>query len=184
MRTRTTSLFCLVLRLIVPSLFGGNGLAQELRPTEYQVKAAFLYNFAKFVEWPSQAFASEDSPLVIGVLGENPFNEDLARTIQNKTIDNHPLQLKELRAVTQATNCHILFISTSEKDRLPEILNSLKGASVLTVGETDRFLETGGMVNFVFQGTKIRFQINKEAASRAGLKVSSKLMSLALHPGG
>jgi hypothetical protein len=84
----------------------------------------------------------------------------------------------------QATNCHILFISSSEKKRLPEIFASLKGASVLTVGETDHFTESGGMINFFLEGTKMRFQINKDAATSAGLKISSKLMSLASRPGG
>src|ERR1019366_9206706 len=83
-----------------------------------------------------------------------------------------------------ATNCHILFISSSEKKRLPEIFASLKGASVLTVGETDHFTESGGMINFFLEGTKMRFQINKDAATSAGLKISSKLMSLASRPGG
>ncbi|HWW01055.1 MAG TPA: YfiR family protein [Candidatus Acidoferrum sp.] len=184
MRSRATSLLGLVLILILPPLAGEDGRAQEFRPTEYQVKAAFLFNFAKFVEWPPDAFASKTAPLVIGILGENPFHEDLARTIQNKTIDNHPLEITEFRSLAQATNCHMLFISTSEKERLPEILKSLKGTSVLTVGETDRFIAAGGMVNFVLQGTKIRFQINREAATSAGLKISSKLMSLALPPGG
>jgi hypothetical protein len=184
MRCRATSHLGLVLLLSLPRLAGGLGDAQEFRPTEYQVKAAFLFNFAKFVEWPPHAFASGTSPLVIGILGENPFHEDLARTILNKTIDRHPLEINEVRSPTQATNCHILFISTSEKERLPEILKGLKGANVLTVSETERFIDAGGMINFVLQGTKIRFQINKDAAASAGLKISSKLMSLALAPGG
>jgi uncharacterized protein DUF4154 len=165
-------------------LGGGSGGAQEFRPTEYQIKAAFLFNFAKFVQWPPQAFAAGTSPLVIGILGENPFHDDLARTIQGKTVDEHPVVIKEFLSPAQATNCHVLFISTSEKTRLPEIIQSLKGASVLTVGEMDRFTETGGMINFILEGTKIRFQINKDAAARAGLKISSKLMNLAWRPGG
>ena len=120
--------------------------------------------------------------MVIGVLGENPFHDDLARTIQNKTVDDHPLVVKEFSSLTEATNCHILFISSSEKPRLQKIITSLKGTSVLTVGEMDKFTENGGMINFVLQGTKIRFQINNDAATGAGLKISSKLLALALHP--
>jgi len=90
------------------------------------------------------------------------------------------LMIKEFQLAAQATNCHILFISTSERKRLPEILRGLKGRSVLTVSETDRFLEDGGMINFVLQGTKIRLQINDDAATKAGLRISSKLLSLAL----
>jgi hypothetical protein len=160
----------------------GGGRAQETPPTEYKLKAAFLFNFAKYVEWPPAAFAEATSPMVIGILGENPFRDDLEPTIRDKTINNRPLVIKEFRSPAEATNCHILFISTSEKQRLPEILKSLHGASVLTVGETDGFTETGGMINFVTGGNKIRFQINVEAAKSAGLKVSSKLLSLASRP--
>lgn len=182
MRPRTIAFLALGLTWL--PLAGGTGYAQETGPTEYQIKAAFLFNFAKFVQWPHTAFAADTSPLVIGVLGENPFQGDLERTIRDKVIDEHPLVLKELRTSAQATNCHILFISTSEKSRLPEILTRLKGASVLTVSEMDRFTESGGMINFILEGTKIRFQINQDAATKVGLKISSKLMSLARRPGG
>jgi hypothetical protein len=157
----------------------GDGRAQESPPTEYQLKAAFLLNFAKFVEWPPAAFAEAASPIVLGVLGENPFGDGLERTIRDKTINNLPLVVKAFRSSAEATNCHMLFISASERARLPEILGSLRGASVLTVGETDRFTETGGMINFVRQRNKIRFQINEVAAKSVGLKISSKLLSLA-----
>lgn len=173
----------LALGLLMLPLTGGDGRAQEAQPSEYQIKAAFLFNFAKFVEWPPQAFPEATSPLVIGILGDNPFHDDLARTIRNKTIDDHPLLIREFQSPVQATNCHLLFISTSEKKRLPEILQTLRGASVLTVGETDGFTESGGMINFVLKGTKIRFQINKNAATSAGLKISSKLLNLAWQPG-
>jgi hypothetical protein len=160
----------------------GGSRAQDSQPTEYQIKAAFLFNFAKFVEWPPAAFAGPSSPIVIGVLGENPFHDDLPQTIQGKKIDTHPLLIKEFSSTAEATNCHILFISTSEKNRLPEILAGLKGASVLTVGEMEGFTEEGGIINFVLERTKIRFQINKAAATGARLKISSKLLNLALPP--
>lgn len=120
--------------------------------------------------------------MVIGVLGENPFHEDLERTLRNKSIDGHPLVVKEFRLPGDVTNCHILFISNSVKAQLPQILAGLKENSVLTLGEMDHFTESGGMINFVVEGTKIRFQINNDAATRAGLKVSSKLLALALRP--
>ena len=163
---------------------GGSLCAQDSQPTEYQIKAAFLYNFAKFVDWPPGAFEQPKSPIVFGILGESPFREDLARTIQNKTVDSHPLVVRNYQSAAQATNCHILFICISEKKRLPEILMSLKGHSVLTVSETERFTEAGGMINFVLQGTKIRLRINNAAATQAGLKISSKLLSLALRDEG
>lgn len=155
-----------------------SGLAQETAP-EYQIKAAFLYNFAKFVEWPPQAFADAKSPIVIGVLGQNVFDNNLEKVIHGKTVNNRPFLFKEFHSVTEVTNCHILFISASEKEKLPKILASLQGKSVLTVSEMDQFIASGGMINFVIEDQKVHFQINDEAAKKAGLKISSKLLSLA-----
>jgi hypothetical protein len=184
MHLRVTSNWIASLASLTWLLGLGGVRAQPTQPSEYQIKAAFLFNFAKFVEWPATALPRPTSPLVIGLLGPTPFGEDLARTIRGKSIDGHPLVIKEFSGPAEVTNCHILFISTSEKKRLPEILAALKGASVLTVGETERFAESGGMINFFLEGTKIRFQINQDAASQVGLKISSKLMSLASRPGG
>ncbi len=153
--------------------------AGEAQPTEYQLKAAFLFNFAKFVDWPPEAFAQGDSPLVIGVLGENPFGEDLKDAVQNKSIGSHPLTVRTANSLAEARKCHILFISTSENRRLRQVLEGVRDANVLTVGETEQFLDSGGIINFTIQGQKIRFEINAAAAKRAGLKVSSKLLSLA-----
>jgi|SRR5438105_432938 len=171
-----------LLLILVWLLTMGAGRAQQPPPTEYHVKAAFLFNFARFVEWPPGAFPDTASPIVIGVLGENPFHDDLEQTVQHKILNNRTLAIKQFGSPKEATNCHILFISTSEKKRLPEIFDALRGSSVLTVGETDRFTETGGMVSFVNEGTKIRFRINESAAKSAGLKISSKMLSLASPP--
>ena len=167
------------LLLACPNVHGQNS-----QPTEYQIKAAFLFNFAKFVEWPPESLGGASTPLVIGILGENPFHDDLARIIGNKTVDEHPLVIREYRSVSEATKCHMLFISSSEKPRLPEILAGLKDSNVLSVGEMDQFTESGGAINFVMVGAKIRFQINNEAAAGAGLKVSSKLLALSLRQEG
>lgn len=156
--------------------------ARDAAPSEYQIKAAFLFNFAKFVVWPPEAFATTNSPLVIGVLGQNVFGDSLERTINNKTINSRPLQCKQFYSVTEATNCQILFISASEKGRFPKIMDALRGSNVLTVSETDQFIEAGGMINFMIEANKIRFQINDEAAKKSGLTISSKLLSLAVHP--
>jgi hypothetical protein len=156
-------------------------LAESSGPSEYQIKAAFIFNFARFVQWPVKADANPASPMVIGILGENPFKDDLERTINSKSVDGHPLTVRQLHSSDEGTNCQIVFISTSEKNSLPQILDRLKDSSVLTVGEMDRFTEAGGMVNFFLEGAKIRFEINNEAANRAGLKISSKLLALALH---
>jgi hypothetical protein len=156
----------------------GGGHAQESPQIEYPLKAAFLVNFAKFVEWPRAAFAEPTSPIVLGILGQNPFGDILA----GKIINNRPLVPKVFSSSSEATNCHILFIVGSyEKDRLSAIIKSLGKASVLTVGETKDFTEIGGMINFVQPEKKIRFQINDAAAKRVDLKISSKLLSLATH---
>ena len=179
-RLRTSPIWGLTLVLLLP-VVGVH--PQESQPSEYRLKAAFLFNFAKYVEWPAAAFPDKTSPLIIGVLGKSPFDGDLEQTIRNKTINGRPLQIKEIRhSVTEAASCHILFICTSEKKRLPEIFRGLRDAHVLTVGETDRFTQTGGMINFVPEGNKIRFEINDDAAKKAGLKISSKLLNLALRP--
>ena len=179
MRLRATPILALVSALL---MYIGSGRAQDVARSEYHLKAAFLFNFAKFIEWPPQAYANTDSPLVIGVLGDNPFGTALEETIRNKVIDGRTVVVKPIPSLSAATNCQILFISTSEKHRLKEILDSLRGSSVLTVGETDHFTEAGGMINFVLEGNKIRFQINDQTARGAKLKVSSKLLSLALRP--
>jgi hypothetical protein len=177
MRVREITFFVLSLGLL---LAAAPGHAQAPPPSEYQLKAAFLFNFAKFIDWPPEAFADDKSPLIIGILGDNPFGNDLEPTVAGKKINDHPITIRMFRAAAEATNCHILFISNSEKKRLPEIIQSLRGTSILSVGETERFIETGGMVNFVQEASKIRFQINDDAAKAARLKISSKLLSLAV----
>lgn len=158
--------------------------AQDTPPTEYQIKAAFLFNFAKFVDWPPAAFSEPSSPVVIGVLGKNVFGDALDKTLQNmrsKSINNHPVLLKMFHSVAEVTNCHVLFISTSEKGRLAKTLAALQGMNILTVSEMDDFISAGGMINFVIQDDKVHFEINNAAAEKAGLKISSKLLSLSIH---
>src|SRR6267378_8703543 len=128
-----------VLLLGLVFVLGFRCFAQDSPPTEYQIKAAFLYNFAKFVEWPTQALGQATSPVVIGVLGENVFDGDLERTIHGKTINGHPLQFQEFHSAAEAVNCHVLFISASEQGRFPKILAGLRGRGVLTVSESARF---------------------------------------------
>lgn len=177
MRVRASIFFALSLGLLLAAV---PGHAQSPAPSEYKLKAAFLFNFAKFIDWPAEAFADDKSPFVIGVLGDNPFGNELEQTVAGKKVNDHPITIQSFRAAAETTNCHILFISTAEKKRLPEIIQALRGTSVLTVGETEQFIEAGGMINFVLEAGKIRFQINDDAAKAARLKISSKLMSLAV----
>jgi hypothetical protein len=162
--------------------------AQENRPPDYRVKAAFLYNFGKFVEWPDAAFASTNAPLVIGVLGGDPFHGDCERIVGNKNINGHPVIVRQISHSVSAgqasgypdlKSCHILFISASGSDNLPDILDALKGAKVLTVTDNlDHFATSGVIINFVMENQSVRFEINDEAARRAGLRISSKLLML------
>jgi hypothetical protein len=156
-----------------------NGLAQQ-QPSEYELKAAFLFNFAKFVEWPPDAFAHTNSPIVIGILGKNVFGDNLKKIINDRKVNNRSFQFLNLDSASQATNCQILFINSSEKNDYAKIIGSLHNASVLTISEADGFLKAGGMINFLIEGKNIRFQISDDAAKKARLKISSKLLSLAV----
>lgn len=147
---------------------------------EYQVKAAFLYNFAKFVEWPPGSFANGAAPLRICVLGQDPFGEELHNVASDKIVNGHKLVVDAVADAAAARGCHILFIAASKKAEMKQILESLRGADVLTVGDTKGFAKLGGMINFVLEDNRVRFEVNKTAAEQTGLKISSKLLSLAL----
>lgn len=147
--------------------------------SEYDVKAAFLYNFTKFVEWPPAAFPAESSQLKVCILGDNPFGKSLESVIAGEEVQGRKLQLWEMDILHSPDFCHILFISRSERARIPAVLMAVQGSPVLTVSETDGFLEKGGTINFKIQEGKVRFEINPGAAERGGLKMSSKLLRLA-----
>lgn len=154
--------------------------AQNSHPTKYQVEAAFIYNFARFVDWPTQAFSDASAPMVIGVLGKNRFGTVLRDTIRGKVIRGHLLQFRDCASVPEAAQCQILFISDSEKSRFRSIIGALNGANILTVSEADGFIEAGGMIDLRIIDQKLRFDINNSAAKSAGLTISSKLLSLAI----
>lgn len=147
--------------------------------SEYQVKAAFLYNFAKFVDWPAEAFAGSNGKLVIGVIGDDPFGGALDQAINGKTVNGRSLVVHRLKWGQDLRSCHVLYISSSERTRLRQIVESLRGASVLTVGEMGQFNQQGGIINFILEANKVRFEINSRGADQARLRISSKLLSLA-----
>lgn len=147
-------------------------------PSEYQVKAAFLYNFVKFVEWPVTADEPQ-GPIVMCVIGKNPFGNELVRAVEGKRVNGRPMVVRHVTAPGAAMSCHVLFVSSSESGRSTEIANAVRVWSVLTVGESEGFTERGGMVGFLMDGQRVRFQINLKAAVEAGLKISSKLLQLA-----
>jgi hypothetical protein len=148
-------------------------------PTEYQVKAAYLFNFLKFVEWPSDAPADPEGKWVIGIVGESPVGAEIALIAEGKIVEGRGLLVKKFRATDNLRGCNILFVSASEEKHLPSILIALQGSSVLTVADIDKFIGYGGMVQFVAEGDRVRMAIDVGATGRARLKVSSKLLSLA-----
>jgi hypothetical protein len=152
----------------------GLSLGEDRKPTEYQVKAAYIYNFAKFVDWPAGGAGDID----VCVLGEDPFNHDLA-LIEGKRILNRNIMIKRVASYRNASGCDILFISESEEDHLAQIVSFLKGYPVLTIGDSEGFAEKGVMINFYMEGRTVRFEINPKAAARAGLRISSSLLRIA-----
>jgi hypothetical protein len=164
------------------ALLAGSALASSARAqsvTEYQVKALFLFNFAKFVDWSSTDPATAATPIALCIMGENPFGDFLKQTIKGKTINGRELVIKHLMSGQSARGCQMVFISASERRRIRPILESLEGTGILTVGETGGFARLGGVINFILEDNKVHFEINVDAAQRARLKISSKLLSLA-----
>jgi hypothetical protein len=145
---------------------------------EYDVKAAFLYNFTKFVEWPAAAFA-DAGKLKVCVLGDNPLSRSL-QAVNNEPVGTRKLMVVRADSIAKPGGCQVLFISRSERERLPQVLATVGDAPVLTIGDTKGYADQGVVINFTLEGSKVRFEINTEAADKAGLKVSSKLLQLAL----
>ena len=152
--------------------------ADETAPTEHEVKAAFLYNFGKFVVWPDAAFKVE-GVLVIGVLGDDPIIDVLERTVRDKQVQDRRIDVKRLRSAREAPGCQILFISASERERVGDILQRLDRSSVLTVSDMSDFAENGGMISLLLEQKKVRFTVNLSVVEQAGLKMSSQLLKLA-----
>jgi len=155
----------------------------EPRPAvaqEYDLKAAFLFNFAQFVDWPPDAFPAATTPITIGVLGEDPFGASLDLLLAGETIHNRQLLVRRYQSVDQVDSCHILFISTSEASQLNHIFKVLARRSILTVGETQGFAAHAGVVGFALSKRRLRLEINTAAATAARLTISSKLLRQAL----
>jgi hypothetical protein len=146
---------------------------------EYKVKAAYLFNFAKYVAWPSSAFSSPDAPITIGVLGDDPFGAILETTVAGRVIEGRNVLIQRSKLPEAVKGCQVIYISTSEKSRLPEILATLDKVPVLTVSEIERFLDQGGMVSFIFDKEAVRFEINSDKANEAGLGISARMLGAA-----
>lgn len=174
---RTPWALLLLLLILLVSVSGAR--AQANPPSEYQVKAAFLFNFAKFIDWPSNAFAGPQSPFAICILGADPFGKTIDDAMERKMIGDHPVVVQRAKDAADARRCQMVFVSASEKQRTAEIIGRLQGASVLIVGETERFADSGGTIELMLEQNHVRFAINTDAAETAGLKISSKLLALA-----
>jgi len=146
---------------------------------EYSAKLAFLYNFAKFVEWPPGSYRYPNPPFVICVVGRDPFSPGSESDLRTRMVSGHPIEVRILRGTDGLSACNMVFIPITEKDQTDNILGRLRGSSTLTVGETAGFAARGGMINLTLEENRLRFEINQLAAERAGLKISSKLLSLA-----
>jgi hypothetical protein len=153
------------------------GQAQSI--DEYQVKAAFLYNFVKFVDWPAEEFKNPSDPIVICVLGRNPFGTLLESSVAGKHVGGRSLVVRAMQDLHEAAACQLLFIAASEKKRVSTIIDVVRTDSVLTVGESPNFTGAGGIINFKLEEGKVGLEINVYAAHRAKLQISSKLLSLA-----
>jgi YfiR/HmsC-like len=165
----------LVLAMLVCARGYGENTAQP--PSEYQVKAAFLYNFVKFVEWPATP-EEQTRPIELCVLGKDPFRGELQRAVDGKAVSGRSLIIRQMSEASAAQSCHVLFMAVSEAGRVADILKTVAAWNILTVSELDRFLDRGGMINFIMQGQRVRFEINPAAAVRARLTISSKLLQL------
>ena len=157
----------------------GVAFGQNESNGEYQVKAAFLFHFAQFVEWPPQAFKSEASPLTYCTLGEDPFQGGLDESLSGKMIGTRAIRVQHLKEAQDIPDCQVLFIGPMEKKRMSNVLAAVKRAPVLTVSDSEHFVNGGGVIGFCLEAKKVRFEINLRAATEANLKISAKLLSLA-----
>lgn len=153
------------------------GAVVNAAPTrEYQVKAVFLFNFAQFVEWPATAFEGPDAPLVIGVVGNDPFDGALDEAVRGERVQGRSIVVTRFRRAQDVQKCHVLFVASSESGRVREIFDQVRDWNVLTVGDSDGFAMSGGIIRFLSNQGRIRLRINLDSARAAHLRLSSKLL--------
>jgi len=159
-------------------LFSGQfALAQTM--SDRQVKAAYLYNFAKFVEWPEQAFANSTAAIRLCIWNDRLFETDVHQIVNGKALAGHPIDVVGVQSIEHLRSCHVLFISSSDERETRRIIDALREATVLTVGGMKGFVASGGIINFVLDEERVQFEINHRAATRAGLRISSRLLGVA-----
>lgn len=176
---------CLRWALVLVMLLGSHDICMagaQAAPRSYeesQVKAAFLYNFTKFVDWPADSFPDPDAPVLIGILGEDPIGRALEGLIKARVVNGRKTAIKRFKTVAALEPVHLLFVSASVRKQLPLLFKALEGHSVLTVSDMEGFAQQGGVINLVIRNQRLGFEINEDAAQRANLKISSKLLKLA-----
>lgn len=165
--------------LALIAMFCAGTLMAQTTAKEYRIKAAFLFNFAHYVEWPPETFKEANSPLTYCTIGDDPFEGVLDQSLNAKTAGTHPLRVQHLKAPENFQDCQIVFIGANEKKRVTAILETLKQAPVLVVGESSHFIQQGGTVGFLSEENTVRFEVNLDAAQRAHLNISATLLAVA-----
>lgn len=168
------------LSILFACMVASRSYSQQSPPTEYQIKSVYLYNFTRFVEWPAESPSAKNGPFAICVLGKDPFGPVLDATLSGGNVGGKNLIAKRISRPQDALVCRILFVAGSEENHLKEILALLDGSSVLTVSDISRFTERGGMIQFVVQKDKVRFEVNLTSAVQAGLVLGSDLLKVAV----
>lgn len=168
--------------LLILGILAGSAAAraaQSEQAPEYDLKAAFLYNFGTFTEWPAKAFSAPDAPFVVGVAGKDPFGAALEDTFRGQTVQNRRAEIRRSDDLAKLKGAHVLFVPAGEKARFKEIVEAFRGTSTLVVGESEGFAAGGGVLNLFIENKRLGFEVNPAAAKRAGLTLSSKLLRLA-----
>jgi hypothetical protein len=175
LKTLTNTAFAMIIAMGTTAANAALGQAVD----EYQVKAAYMYNFAKFVDWPAGTLGGSTQPLIFCVLGQTPLSQTLRDTLSGKLVDQRPLEFRQVSDSKQASKCQILFVSLADKKQMRQTLEDIKSLPVLTVGEGDDFTNQGGIVRFLLDGGRVRLEFNLDAADSAKLRISAKLLGLA-----
>lgn len=151
----------------------------EVTVAEHEVKAAFLFNFTRFVEWPPRVFAGPSAPVVLGVLAEGPIAEVLPEIVRGQVVQGRSVEVRRLQGVEETETCHVVFVEAGHEARIDAVLRAVRGRPILTVSDADDFARRGGMIGYVTVGKSVRFDVNQRAAVAADLRISSKLLALA-----
>lgn len=175
-RIRRASFFIVACWFLLNPL---NAISVNEETLEYPLKLAFLYNFTKFIEWPSNSFRDPGASLAICIIGNDPFSPVLEAELRTRMVGSHPVEIKTLKSNDVLSVCHMVFVPVTEKSQAARIVSGLKGSSTLTVGEIEGFAVQGGIINLTVEENKLHFEVNPLAAERAGLKISSRLLSMA-----